>query len=108
MREHCSPFLDPGPPMDALAEERIRMIEELRQIEIERQADEIASDIQGGRIEEHMDELVVRLLDIDEADIIEALYEVAEKGNKRKAREVWQVLVEETSQRVAERRVDDE
>lgn len=102
-----SPFLDPGPPRDAIQRERVAEKEEARERAIERDADEIASDIQGGHVQEHIDDLSNFLFDFDEADIVKALYKVAEEGDKKKAREIWQALVEEASYRIAERRVDD-
>ena len=105
MPGHFDPFLDPGPPARALAEEKREELEEAKQREIERRAEEYASEMDNGY---HIDDIAVSIGQMSDEEIAEAVRGVVLYGNKTGVRALWQRAKEAGATRRAEIEIDRE
>ena len=105
MIRHMDPFIDPGPPMDALAEEKREELEEAKQREIQRRAEEYASEMDNGY---HIDDIAVSIGQMSDEEIAEAVRDVVLYGKKTGVRALWQRAKETGATRRAEIEIDRE
>ena len=105
MTRHMDPFIDPGPPADALAEERWADLEERKERALRHEMEYTREEVDEGRFDE---ELAVAVGNLDEIEIAQALRELIVNGDGVGAFKAYENIREVAAERAAERRLKGE
>ena len=105
MRNHQDPFIDPGPPADALAEERWADLEERKERALQEKMEYTREEVDGGEYDE---ELAVAIGNVDEIELAVALRELFVNGDSTSAVKVYDDIREVAAKCAAERRLKGE
>ena len=105
MRNHQDHFIDPGPPADALAEERWADLEERKERALRQEIEYTREEVDGGEYDE---ELAVAVGNLDEIELAVALRELIVNGDSTNAVKLYENIRETAAERAAERRLKGE